>query len=289
MSSANQAAAERWILDQWADETARTLQSMTDARPEAATRPMASDAESQAFEEGTLYLEVTFSLTPTACLWLAVPPDAAKAMGERTLKAAGIDDFGPEEVQNTCLEIVQQAHACLAQAISSRVKRAITSKGREVDRITPALPLFRLEITYPDTPAIVTFLALSPALLRSLDPPIEPEAVAIAATDDRPAAVVASKTFEVLLDVSMPVSVSFGRTHMPIKEVLKLTTGSIVELNRALTEPVEVIINDRVIARGEVVVVDGNYGVRILHIVSRQERFQSTAHAALISKSEVRV
>jgi len=75
---------------------------------------------------------------------------------------------------------------------------------------------------------------------------------------------------------------------MPIKEVLKLTTGSIVELNRTLTEPVEVIINDRVIARGEVVVVDGNYGVRILHIVSRQERFQSTAHAAsIISKPEL--
>jgi len=47
-----------------------------------------------------------------------------------------------------------------------------------------------------------------------------------------------------------------------------------------------VIINDRVIARGEVVVVDGNYGVRILNIISRQERFHSTAHAALISKSE---
>jgi flagellar motor switch protein FliN/FliY len=87
----------------------------------------------------------------------------------------------------------------------------------------------------------------------------------------------------------MPVSVSFGRTQMPIKEVLKLTTGSIVELNRALTEPVEVIINDRVIARGEVVVVDGNYGVRILHIVSRQERFQSTAYAAaLISRTDLR-
>jgi flagellar motor switch protein FliN/FliY len=286
MSSSNQAAVEKWILDQWADETARTLQSMTDARPEAAGRLVPPGVESPVFEAGTLYLEVTFSLASTTCMWIAVPPDAAKAMGGRTLKAAGIDDFGPEEVQNTCLEIVQQAHAGLAQAISSRVKRAISSKGREVDQIAASLPLFRLEITYPDEPPIVTFLALAPALLASLDPPVEPETVAVAASEERPSQVVASKTFEVLLDVSMPVSVSFGRTHMPIKEVLKLTTGSIVELNRALTEPVEVIINDRVIARGEVVVVDGNYGVRILHIVSRQERFQSTAHAAMISKSD---
>jgi flagellar motor switch protein FliN/FliY len=284
MSNSNHAAAEKWVLDQWASETARTLQTMTDARPETAT----GAAEPQTFEAGTLYLEVTFSLAPTACMWLAVPPDAAKALGGRTLQAAGIDDFGPEEVQSTCLEIVQQAHAGLAQTISSRVSRAISSKGREVDSITPTLPLFRLEIRYPDAAAIITYLALAPVLLASLDPPAEPETVAVAASDAPPPHVNASKTFEVLLEVSMPVSVSFGRTHMPIKEVLKLTTGSIVELHRALTEPVEVIINDRVIARGEVVVVDGNYGVRILHIVSRQERFQSTAHAAMISKTEIR-
>jgi flagellar motor switch protein FliN len=166
------------------------------------------------------------------------------------------------------------------------VKRAISSKGREVDGINATLPLFRLDLTYPDLPVFAVYLAMAPALVTALEPAPEPEPVAVAAVEGRSSQMVTSKTFDVLLDVSMPVSVSFGRTQMPIKEVLKLTTGSIVELNRTLTEPVEVIINDRVIARGEVVVVDGNYGVRILHIVSRQERFQSTAHAAMISKSE---
>jgi flagellar motor switch protein FliN/FliY len=243
--------------------------------------------DADAFGTGTLYVEVAFSLSGATLMWVAVPPEASKAMGELTLRAAGIDDFGPEEIQNTCLEIVQQAHAGVAQAISSRVKRAISSKGREVDGITATLPLFRLNLTYPDLPVFAVYLAMAPALVTALDPPPEPEPVAVAAVEDRSSQMVTSKTFEVLLDVSMPVSVSFGRTQMPIKEVLKLTTGSIVELNRTVTEPVEVIINDRVIARGEVVVVDGNYGVRILHIVSRQERFQSTAHAALISKSEL--
>jgi flagellar motor switch protein FliN/FliY len=278
---------EKWLMDTWAEESAKTLQSMTDARPAAACTPVPSGEEAPAFEARTLYLEVLFSLGPNAAMWIAVPAEAAKAMGERTLQAAGIDDSGPEEIQNTCLEILQQAHAGLAQAISARVKRAITSKGREIESITATLPLFRLEVNYEDSPAIVTFLAASPALIAALDPPPEPDSVSVVSPEDRPSQMGTSKTFEVLLDVSMPVSVSFGRTQMPIKEVLKLTTGSIVELNRTLTEPVEVIINDRVIARGEVVVVDGNYGVRILHIVSRQERFQSTAHAALISKPEL--
>ena len=84
-----------------------------------------------------------------------------------------------------------------------------------------------------------------------------------------------SKTIELLLDVELPVSVSFGRTHLALKDVLKLTSGSIVELNRAVSEPVEVIVNNCVIARGEVVVVEGNYGVRIHQIISRRERLRT--------------
>jgi flagellar motor switch protein FliN/FliY len=60
-----------------------------------------------------------------------------------------------------------------------------------------------------------------------------------------------------------------------MRDVLKLTTGSIVELNCGANEPVEVLVNHCPIARGEVVVVEGNYGVRIQQIISRQERIRS--------------
>jgi flagellar motor switch protein FliN/FliY len=63
--------------------------------------------------------------------------------------------------------------------------------------------------------------------------------------------------------------------QLPLKDVLKLTAGSIVELNRMVDEPVEVIVNNCVVARGEVVVIEGNYGVRIHHIMSRQQRLES--------------
>jgi flagellar motor switch protein FliN/FliY len=82
-------------------------------------------------------------------------------------------------------------------------------------------------------------------------------------------------TMDLLLDVELPVSVSFGKTEIPMKDVLKLTTGSIVELNRGVNEPVEVLVNHCLIARGEVVVVEGNYGVRIQQIVSRTDRLRS--------------
>jgi flagellar motor switch protein FliN/FliY len=85
-----------------------------------------------------------------------------------------------------------------------------------------------------------------------------------------------SSTLDLLLDVELPVSVSFGKALMPLQQVLKWTTGSIVELESAVNEPVEVVVNNCVIARGEVVVVDGNYGVRVQHIVSRAQRLQTT-------------
>jgi flagellar motor switch protein FliN/FliY len=80
---------------------------------------------------------------------------------------------------------------------------------------------------------------------------------------------------DLLLDVQLPVSVSFGQSQLPLRDVIKLTTGSIIELNRTISEPVEVIVNNCIIARGEVVVVEGNFGVRIQQVVSRQERLRS--------------
>jgi flagellar motor switch protein FliN/FliY len=70
----------------------------------------------------------------------------------------------------------------------------------------------------------------------------------------------------------MPVSISFGRSSMPLREVMKLTTGSAVELDRKPEDVVDIIVNNCVIARGEVVAIEGNYGVRITEIVSREQR-----------------
>ena len=80
---------------------------------------------------------------------------------------------------------------------------------------------------------------------------------------------------DLLLEVELPVSISFGKTSLPLRDVLKLTTGSIVELNRTASDPVDVLVNQRLIARGEVVVVEGNYGIRIQQIASRHDRLRS--------------
>ena len=84
-------------------------------------------------------------------------------------------------------------------------------------------------------------------------------------------------TLDLLLDLELPVRVCFGKARIPLQQVLKWTTGSIVELDAAVNEPVEVLVNNCVIARGEVVVVDGNYAVRVQQIASRARRLETTS------------
>lgn len=85
---------------------------------------------------------------------------------------------------------------------------------------------------------------------------------------------VEQKKLELLLEVPLKVSVILGRTRRPIKEVLNLTPGAIVELHSLVDEPVEVLVNGTLVAKGEVVVVNENFGVRITYIVSPEERLR---------------
>ena len=78
-----------------------------------------------------------------------------------------------------------------------------------------------------------------------------------------------------LMDVQLPVAIRFGETEMILEEVVKLGVGSVIELNSGMDQPVELVVNNRILARGEVVTVDGFYGIKITDITSAGERFKS--------------
>jgi flagellar motor switch protein FliN/FliY len=69
-----------------------------------------------------------------------------------------------------------------------------------------------------------------------------------------------------VLDVQLNMSLRFGQRQLPLREVLELASGSVVELDRQVDDPVELLLDGRVIARGEAVIVDGNYGLRVTEI-----------------------
>jgi flagellar motor switch protein FliN/FliY len=84
-----------------------------------------------------------------------------------------------------------------------------------------------------------------------------------------------ARNLNMLLDIPLQVTVELGRTKHSVKEILQLASGSIIELDRLAGEPVDILVNNRLIAKGEVVVIDENFGVRITDIISQKERINN--------------
>ena len=78
-----------------------------------------------------------------------------------------------------------------------------------------------------------------------------------------------ARNLEMLMDIPLQVTVELGRTKRSVKEILELSSGSIIELDKLAGEPVDILVNNRLIAKGEVVVIDENFGVRVTDIVSK--------------------
>lgn len=80
---------------------------------------------------------------------------------------------------------------------------------------------------------------------------------------------------ELLLDVELEAALRFGCREMPLGEILELGPGDVVELDRHVTDPVDLIVSDKIVARGEVVLVNGNYGLRVTEVSTPQSRLES--------------
>jgi flagellar motor switch protein FliN/FliY len=91
-------------------------------------------------------------------------------------------------------------------------------------------------------------------------------------TDDGQAA---EHALNVLYDLELDATLQFGSREVPLREVLELGPGDVVELNRHVSEPVDLVVGDRIIARGEVVVVSGNFALRITEVATPQMRLES--------------
>jgi flagellar motor switch protein FliN/FliY len=112
----------------------------------------------------------------------------------------------------------------------------------------------------------------------------DPPAAADAAASARPPlSIVSSRVpsmdvpanLDVILDIDLPLSVRFGQTELTLEHLAQLGPGSVIDLGRSPEEHVDVLVNGRLVARGEVVVVSGNYGVRILEVVSTADRMRT--------------
>lgn len=83
-----------------------------------------------------------------------------------------------------------------------------------------------------------------------------------------------TKNLDILLDIPLQLTVELGRTTRSVKEILSLSAGSVIELDKLAGEPVDILVNSRLVAKGEVVVIDENFGVRVTDIISQSDRIK---------------
>lgn len=130
--------------------------------------------------------------------------------------------------------------------------------------------------TVPPAPAGTPAAAVAPPPAAPKTTAPQPAAQTVQFAPLAPSAPAASQSgLDLILDVPLKVTVELGRTRMQIRDVLELGKGSVVELDKLAGEPVDLLVNGKLIARGEVVVIDENFGVRVTDIVSPAERFSS--------------
>jgi len=273
----------RWLAEEWSVALSTALFAMTGEHAETCAGPrVESPPEGLGWQE-------SLTIAEGARVIVRLPEEVWKSVGAGILQAAGLESADDASSKDAFLEVVRQSLSQVATKVGSRSGTEVELKsGREVSNYSEGFQWQEISLAFGGAlpPCAIGISPELEAALMINAPETQSSAAAAGATSPAVAASLDqqsasapiprnSKTLDLLLEVDLPIGVSFGRTQMRLKEALKLTTGSIVELNRSVTEPVEIIVNNCVIARGEVVVVDGNYGVRILEIISREERLRT--------------
>src|SRR5450432_2286831 len=277
------------LVEQWRDDFVGVMQAMGDFCPklEVDLSPPSRNVE-------MLWWNQPLDLAADAAIWIGTSEETWSVLGQRILAAAGVESSGPSELKDTYLEVLRQSLGALARAVGSRLEREVTATAG-VEQAPPAGVAFccQIKISAGDQELPRIAFHINRDMLEALQDYTRQAAESKVVSRPAPAdegtgdefSARACGTLDLLLDVEMPVSVSFGRTQVRVQDILKLITGSIIELDRGISEPVEVIVNNCIIARGEVVVVDGNYGVRINEVMSRKERLQESRKYLLPASS----
>jgi flagellar motor switch protein FliN/FliY len=259
------------FFEQWSEEFARAVEMFTGDRPALSYKPaekhQAEEWEAKRTEFHWWQQETEDPHKFKA--WVGAEEDCWSALGGEPG-----DGNDPKELYQ---EMLSQANQGAAAVLSSSFTTPVKFANGSVNA-PPSLASLRLAevgVVFRDKPLPALVVALEATAAKILDGP-EAAGEAEESEDNLPAsAMTAQRTsmLDRLMDLQLPVSILLGQTVLPIRDALKITSGSLIELDRQLGDYVEVMIHGTVVARGEIVAVRGNYGVRIKEVISRKDRF----------------
>jgi flagellar motor switch protein FliN/FliY len=180
------------------------------------------------------------------------------------------DEFGEEQIEvvraltekasiSFC-EAFQQEHGAFAIKVSSAPPQSFNSLNA-LRAIATSKEGNRLSVAMRLDSALTESLSIYCQRENAAAGPGESVGGKVESTNQEPV------NLDLVMDVELNVTLRFGKRHLSLREVLELTSGSVVELDRQVDEPVELLLNGKVIAKGEAVVIDGNYGLRVSEVL----------------------
>lgn len=183
-----------------------------------------------------------------------------------------IDEFGREQV-DALLQLLNGAIREFVPAARQDYGTFTIEAFSESEPLPETAAMFQMTATDGDSDRLTVMIYLSPELGASLSLHAATETIAADNGNLSNSAVKALApdpvNLKLVMDVELSVTLRFGQRQLTLREVLELTTGSVVELDRHVEEPVELLLEGRVIAKGEAVVIDGNYGIRVTEVCER--------------------
>jgi len=249
----------RWLLEELGAGLATAVESMGADRPrcavsEASSEPGNDDTESSVYD---------LNLTGAPALAISTSAAGSKEIATRVLTALGMEAPADQLCLETFREVIGQGVSLLAQSLGSRLKKeaafvANPSKPPAIDAgIASALT-----ITFGSEPPVLLYIRLSASLLELLAAPSAEKAQVPTANPDIPD----PENLGTLEDLEMVLTVCLGNARLTLADAMILGPGSTVQLDSKLDDLVAIKVDGKVVARGEVVDVDGSYAIRITHL-----------------------
>ena len=220
---------------------------------------------------------------------IACSEEAALALAQ-ILMSEPLDSASPfdEGRRDAYEELLRQVFGQISTALKSVAEGDVEIKpGGDAPPGWPDALVSAIHITAEKLPAISLSLLVTPKLAASLKPRVPASTPAApvpgpAQVQSPPSPVVADRAsnLDLVLDVTLDATIRFGQKHMLLREILELHPGVAITLDRKVEEPVELLICGRMVARGEVVIVDGNYALRVTEIISPKQRIESLGRSS---------
>jgi len=261
VNPSDKGSVSSWAIACWCDALGTVIQSLTAARPRIEIQPPGAGKANPGEMD---WWEQSFNLAPEPCIRVGAPAGAWKSLVQGLLQTLGAEAPGDSDLETTRRDLLAQTSSAFAQRLSEEFHEQVTS-GEIVRAAAPgAGPEFSFQLAIGNRSPFEATVFLAPpflARLQEMASGVQNQAQAGQQSNtSRP------------LDGPMPngpkvelrVRVVLGRANLPLRDIFKLNVGSVIELDRSVADAAEIMVDEYSIAQGHIVVVDGNYGIKVI-------------------------